>query len=165
MAIALSLSLFVLDVRAQGPPASPALAKLERYVGAWTYDGVDKTRAGGAVACTSVREWIAAGYFLASRRDCRTPRGFLRQVEIFGYDTTRGVFTYQGFSGSVVSTYVAASADGPVVRWVGVGVSGHNRCTEVFAADGLSSHDQCETSTDGGHTWSVVAEGTSTRGN
>jgi len=148
---------------AQEQASLPELKKLDRYLGTWTYEGEDKTPAtGGRVACEASRQWIAGGFFVESQRDCQTPRGDVKQLEVFGYDFQNRVYMYWGFNGSSVSTYTASSMDGDTVIWTGIGLSSGNRCTEVFAR-GATSTDRCETSRDGGNSWVLRAAGKSTK--
>ena len=143
--------------------AAPEIAKLGRYLGSWEYDGRDATPlTGGPVTCRSERQWISAGYFLESRRECNTPRGLVRQLEVFGYDFQNGTYLYWGFNGRGVSTYRATAMDGDTVVWTGFGLSQGNRCTETFTSPS-ESRDRCETSTDGGRTWVLRSEGHYTR--
>src|SRR5690349_6975701 len=149
---------------AQNQAPRPELKTLERYLGTWTYEGEDKTPVtGGPVTCKATRRWISGGFFVESHRDCKTPRGDITQVEVFGYDFQKRVYSYWGFNGSAVSTYTASSMDGDTVIWTGTGVSLGNRCTEVFARGATSSTDMCETSRDGGNTWIGRAAGRSTK--
>src|SRR5438874_61638 len=85
------------------------------------------------------------------------------QLEVFGYDFRHRVYLYWGFNGRSVSTYTAASMDGDTVIWTGIDLSAENRCTEVFSSDATSSSDKCETSTGGGDSWVLRAEGKSTK--
>ena len=164
MAIALvSLALSV-GAFAQDQESSPELKKLDRYLGTWAYDGEDTTPVtGGRVTCEAHRRWISRGSFVESHRDCKTPRGDVTQVEVFGYDFQRRVYLYWGFNVRVVSTYTASSMDGDTVIWTGIGSSSGNRCTEVFASGFASSTDKCETSRDGGNSWVLRSGGTSTK--
>ena len=149
---------------AQNQASRPELKPLERYLGTWTYEGEDKTPVtGGPVTCKATRRWISGGYFVESHRDCKTPRGEVTQVEVFGYDFQKRVYMYWGFNGSAVSTYTAPSMDGDTVTWTGIGVSSGNRCTEVFASGAMSSTDICESSRDGGNSWISRAAGKSTK--
>jgi hypothetical protein len=141
----------------------PAVRKLERYIGTWNYAGEDNTPVtGGNVTCTSTRRWISGGHFVESHRECKTPRGDITQVEVFGYDGTSGGYLYWGFNGNVVSTYRADTLEGPIV-WIGFGASSGNRCTQVFAPDHNSSTDKCESTRDGGKTWVLRSGGKSIR--
>src|ERR1051326_7199655 len=100
----------------QDQGATPELRVLERYLGTWQYSGEDKTPGtGGAVTCTSTRRWISAGHFVESHRECKTPRGSITQVEVFGYDSRRGRYVYWGFNGSVASSYSAPSMSGDTI--------------------------------------------------
>src|SRR5687768_14998515 len=82
----------------------PALKELQRYVGTWTYEG---DGLGSRITCTSVRRWIAGGYYVESHRECATPQGPITQVELFGYNSRREVYVYWGFNGRDVSTYTS----------------------------------------------------------
>ncbi len=149
---------------AQNQGASPELTKLSRYLGTWTYDGEDKTASDNRrVACKTVRQWIAGGSFVESRRECSTPHGNVTQLEVFGYDFGERRYMYWGFNGRFVSTYVTRAIDGATVTWTGIGWSSSNRCVESFANDLASSADRCETSADGGGSWTIVAQGKSTK--
>jgi len=149
---------------AQDQVSVPELKKLDRYLGTWTYEGEDKTPVtGGRVTCKASRRWISGGSFVESHRDCKTPHGDVTQLEVFGYDFRHRVYLYWGFNGRSVSTYTAASMDGDTVIWTGIDLSAGNRCTEVFASDAASSSDKCETSTGGGDSWVLRAEGKSTK--
>jgi hypothetical protein len=150
--VLIGLSMAV-PARAQDALGAAALA---RYLGTWIYEGEGN---GGRVTCRSERRWIANNSFVESHRECSTPNGPITQVEIFGYNPRRGVYTYWGFNGRVPSTYVAA-AMGSTVAWTGEDFSAAARCRETFAADGLSSTDECEATSDG-TTWRRVAGGTS----
>ena len=131
-------------------------AGLARYLGTWVYEGDGN---GGRVTCRSERRWIANNAFVESHRQCETPNGPIDQVEIYGFNPRRGVYTYVGYNGRVPSTYVA-TAMGSTVSWTGEDASAAARCSETFAADGQSSASQCETTTDG-TTWRRVSGGTS----
>jgi hypothetical protein len=153
------LVLFPVPAFRQQLDTPPPVRKLERYIGKWNYAGEDKTPVtGGAVTCTSTRRWISGGYFVESHRECKTPRGDVTQVEVFGYDSTSGGYLYWGFNGSVVSTYRADMLDDAIV-WIGFGASSGNRCTEIFAPDHNSSTDKCESTRDGGKTWVLRSAG------
>jgi hypothetical protein len=132
-------------------------AALARYLGTWTYEGDGN---GGRVTCRSERRWIANNAFVESHRECQTPNGPITQVEVFGFNPRRGLYTYIGFNGRVPSTYVALSI-GDTVSWTGEEASSVARCKETFAADLQSSTDMCEVSYDGGGTWRRVSGGTS----
>jgi hypothetical protein len=148
----------------QDQPASPELTKLSRYLGTWTYDGEDKTASDNRrVTCRTVRQWIAGGAFVESRRDCSTPHGNVTQLEVFGYDFGERRYMYWGFNGRFVSTYVTSAIDGATITWTGIGWSSSNRCTESFANDFASSIDRCETSVKGVGSCRVVAQGKSTK--
>ena len=163
LALVCSALLLVSSAWAQDEPATPEIRMLLRYLGDWTYAGQDHTPGtGGPVNCTAQRRLISGGYFVESHRDCTTPRGRVSQVELFGYDYQRQMYTYWGFSGRVVSTY-AASSLGREVIWTGMAASQGNRCTELFAADLRSSIDKCETTADGGATWTLRSGGSSTK--
>jgi hypothetical protein len=147
--------------RAQEGPAAPELQPSARYIGTGTYEGEDKTPGtGGRVTCTSARRWIAGGFFVESHRSCETPRGRIEQVEVYGYDFQTRQYVYWGFSGRVVSSYAAPHLDDAKIVWTGFAASAGNRCTAVFA-DSQTSGDMCETSTDGGSSWTVRSAGTS----
>jgi hypothetical protein len=149
---------------AQEAPATPEIGKLARYLGAWQYEGEDKTPlSGGPVRCEAQRRLISGGYFVESHRECETPRGRSSEVEMFGYDFQRRVYLYWGFSGRTVSTYTSPDVDGNFVVWTGTGASQGNRCTETFVSGFRSSTDKCETTTDGGATWVIRAQGKSTK--
>lgn len=149
---------------AQDQPAGPEVSKLARYLGTWSYDGEDNTPlTGGRVTCEATRQWISAGYFVESHRECKTPRGDLKQVEVFGYDFQKHVYLYWGFSGRSISTYTAPTMDGDTIAWTGTGLSEGNRCTEVFASGFTSSSDTCETTRDRGSNWILIAAGKSTK--
>lgn len=151
--IAAGMALFCIVGAAQDQAARSELKVLERYLGTWIYDGEDKTPGtGGRVTCTSTRRWIAGGYFVESHRECKTPRGGVNQVEVFGYDSQNRIYTYWGFNGSAVSTYTTPSMEGGRVVWTGIGMSSGNRCTEVFKGPAEST-DSCESSRDGGASW------------
>jgi hypothetical protein len=145
---------------AQSRPGTPELEKLQRYLGMWSYDGRDETPlSGGPVTCRTARRWIAGGLFVESHRDCVTRQGEISQVEIYGYDPRRGTYTYWGFNGGVASTYVTATIEGRTVIWTGIGDSAGNRCTEVYSDDLGSSAAQCESTRDGGTTWTLRSSG------
>ena len=147
--------------RAQEGPATVELQPLARYIGTWRYEGEDKTPVtGGRVICTSVRRWISGGFFVESHRSCETPRGRLEQVEVYGYDFQNRQYVYWGFSGRVVSSYAAPHLDDAKIIWTGFAASAGNRCTAVFA-DSQTSGNMCETSTDGGSSWTLRSAGTS----
>ena len=149
---------------AQDGPATPEIGKLARYLGVWQYEGADRNPlSGGPVRCDAQRRLISGGYFVESHRECETPRGRLSQVEVFGYDFQRRVYTYWGFSSRSVSTYTSPNIDGNLVIWTGTGASQGNRCTETFVSGLQASTDKCETTTDGGATWVLRAEGKSTK--
>src|SRR5688572_6227774 len=98
---AIVIFLVPLLVHSQAP--RPEIQKLARYLGRWNYEGEDKTPVtGGPVTCTSTRRWISGGFFVESHRDCKTPRGEVTQVEVYGYDFQNRVYTYWGFNSSVV---------------------------------------------------------------
>jgi hypothetical protein len=148
---------------AEDQPASAEVAPLLRYLGDWSYEGKDATPVtGGVVTCEATRRLISGGYFVESHRECRTPRGVVNQVEVFGFDYQRRVYVYWGFNGRGVSTYETPTIDAATV-WSGTGFSRGNRCTEVFSDDLESSTDECETTTDGGTTWVLVASGKSSK--
>ena len=148
----------------QNQAASPELTKLSRYLGTWTYEGEDKTAPEHRrVACKTVRQWIAGGSFVESHRACSTPHGNVTQLEVFGYDFGERRYMYWGFNGRFVSTYVTSAVDGATISWTGIGWNRGNRCTESFAKDAASSDDKCETSVDGGGSWTIVAQGKSTK--
>ena len=134
-------------------------APLSKYLGTWTYEGEGN---GGRVSCRSERRWIANQAFVESHRDCTTPNGAITQVEVYGYDSRRGLYVYWGFNGGAVSTYTSPSLRDTIV-WTGEGYSAANRCTDMFASDGHSSTAQCETTSDGGRTWQRVSGGVSKR--
>jgi hypothetical protein len=149
---------------AQDQAAGPQVERLERYLGTWHYEGEDATPVtGGRVVCDATRRWISGGYFIESHRDCKTPRGELKQVEVFGYDFQKHLYLYWGFNGQSVSTYVASTMDGDAVTWTGTGLSEGNRCIELFTSGSGSSSSKCETTTDGGNSWILRASGRSTR--
>jgi len=149
---------------AQDQAAGPEVTKLARYLGTWSYDGEDKTPfTGGRVTCEATRRWISGGYFVESHRECKTPRGDLKQVEVFGYDFQKRVYLYWGFNGRSISTYMAPTMDGDTITWSGTSLSEGNRCIEVFASDFASSTDKCETTPDGGNSWILRAAGKSTK--
>lgn len=153
-----------LAVHAQDQAAGPEVSKLARYLGTWSYDGEDKTPfTGGRVTCEATRRWISGGYFVESHRECKTPRGDLKQVEVFGYDFQKRVYVYWGFSGRSISTYMAPTMDADTVTWIGTGLSEGSRCSESFASGFASSSDKCETTPDGGVSWILRAAGTSTK--
>ena len=135
---------------------SPGPGALARYLGTWVYEG---SNASGRVSCRSERRWITNDTFVESHRECTTPNGPITQVEIYGFNRRRGVYTYVGYNGPVPSTYVASTM-GKTVSWIGEDASAAARCREVFADDGLSSTDECEVTSDG-KTWRWVAGGTS----
>ena len=135
------------------------IAPLSKYLGAWTYEGDGN---GGRVSCRSERRWIANQAFVESHRECVTPNGAITQVEVYGYDSGRGLYVYWGFNGRAVSTYTSPSLR-DTITWTGDGYSAGNRCTDTFAADGNSATAQCETSADGGKTWQRVSGGISKR--
>ena len=145
--------------QALGQAAAPEVAKLARYLGMWTYEGRDATPStGGPVTCRSARRWISDGYFVESRRECDTPHGHVSQLEVFGYDFQNRSYVYWGFNGGGVSTYRAPRMDENTVVWTGFGLSQGNRCIETFISSS-ASRDRCETSTDGGRTWTLRSEG------
>jgi hypothetical protein len=147
---------------AQQSAGLPELKPLERYLGAWTYEGEDLTPGGGPVRCTSTRRWTGAGFFVESQRRCTTPRGELQQLEVYGFDYSARVYRYWGFNGQFVSMYATpAIAEGPI-RWDSVAFPGRYRCSEAFDADGAASTSTCESSTDG-TSWTVIARGRSRR--
>lgn len=158
--------IFVLGsaARAQDQAAGPEVGKLARYLGTWSYNGEDNTPlTGGRVTCEATRQWISGGYFVESHRECKTPRGDVKQVEVFGYDFQKRVYLYWGFSGRSISTYMAPTMDGNTVTWIGTGLSEGNRCSEVFASGFASSSDKCETTPEGGNGWILRAAGESTK--
>jgi hypothetical protein len=138
-------------------PAAPELRPLERYVGSWTYDGVDKLL-GGKVTCKAIRRWISGGYFMEGHRTCETPRGTRDQVEVYGFDFKTHEYMYFGFTGRVAHTYRTASIEGNSVKWVGTDASRGNRCTDVFEPDHRSSTEKCETAAGAG-TFELRSEG------
>jgi hypothetical protein len=146
---------------AQQGAAGAAQKPLERFLGTWVYEGEDRTAGGGAVRCESTRRWIAAGYFVESRRRCTTPRGELQQLEVYGYDAAERVYKYWGFNGQVVSMYATPSMDDAPIRWNSTAFPGRFRCSETFAPSGSESTANCESSTDGGGTWTVISAGKS----
>jgi hypothetical protein len=133
------------------------LAPLERYIGTWTYEGEGN---GARVTCRSERRWIANRSFVESHRECSTGTGPVTQVEIYGFDTRRGLYVYWGFNGRVVSTYTSPKME-LAIAWTGEEASSTARCTEAFASDGLSSRSECEVSLDLGKTWRRVSGGAS----
>ena len=147
------LGLLPASAGAQAPMGSAALG---RYLGTWVYEGDGN---GGRVTCRSERRWIANDAFVESHRECSTPNGPITQVEIFGYNPRRNVYTYIGFNGRVPSTYSSPTM-GRTVSWTGEEASAMARCSTVFADDGLSSTEQCEVTSDG-TTWRRVSGGTS----
>ena len=154
---------FIATGLAQSGPAGAAQKPLDRYLGTWVYEGEDRTAGGGAVRCESTRQWIAAGYYVESRRRCTTPRGELQQVEVYGYDAVERVYKYWGFNGPGVSIYATPSMNDATIRWNSTAFPGRFRCTETFAPGGSGSTANCETSTDGGGTWTVISAGKSKR--
>jgi hypothetical protein len=148
---------FAMGAAASAQTADP-LAPLERYIGTWTYEGDGN---GARVSCRSERRWIANRSFVESHRECSTGTGPITQVEVYGFDPRRRLYVYWGFNGRVVSTYTAPAMDA-TVTWTGEAASATARCSETFAADGLSSRSQCEATVDG-KTWSRVSGGSSTK--
>jgi hypothetical protein len=148
----------------QGIPNAREVERLSRYLGTWQYEGEDKTASTDRrVACKAVRQWIVGGLYVESRRECTTPRGDLSQLEVYGYDPIERRYVYWGFNGPVVSTYVTPAIDGMTIAWTGIGVSRNNRCVVTFANNLASTVERCDVSSDGGRTWSTVAEGKSTK--
>jgi hypothetical protein len=158
LTVALALALTAVWPAASEAQTQDPLAGLERYVGTWTYEGDGN---GARVSCRSERRWIANRSFVESHRHCETGNGPIDQVEIYGFDPRRRLYVYWGFNGRVVSTYASPSMDTTVV-WSGEAFSATARCSETFAADGLSSTSQCEATSDG-KTWTRVSGGHSTR--
>ena len=156
MRISILLLLIGLSAPAAAQDAT-GTAALARYLGTWTYEGQGN---GGRVTCRSERRWIANYAFVESHRECSTPNGPVTQVEIYGYNSRRGLYVYWGFSGNLPSIYVAP-AMAAKVSWTGEEASARNRCSETFAPDLQSSSSECEVSNDGGTTWQRVASGTS----
>jgi hypothetical protein len=146
---------------AQGSAGLPELEPLERFIGSWSYEGEDRTPGGGPVLCTSVRRWTAGGFFVESQRTCSTPRGELRQLEVYGFDYADRVYRYWGFNGQFVSTYAASTIDDGPILWDSVAYPGRYRCSETFEADLTSSTSQCEVSNGGA--WSIISQGRSKR--
>jgi hypothetical protein len=157
--LVLSLTIGGLAVAAGRAQSPDPLAALDRYVGVWTYEGDGN---GARVSCRSERQWIANRSFVESHRQCSTGNGPITQVEIYGFNSRRGLYLYWGFNGRVVSTYTSPKMD-TTVAWTGEEFSASARCTETFDADGQSSTSQCEGSFDGGKTWQRVSGGTSKR--
>jgi hypothetical protein len=154
-----AILLLVLGLSTAAPAAAQdatGTAALARYLGTWIYEGEGN---GGRVSCRSERRWIANNAFVESHRECSTPNGPITQVEIYGYNSRRGLFVYWGFNGNVPSTYVASVIAG-TVAWTGEDASARARCKETFAADLQSSTSECEFASDG-TTWQRVAFGTS----
>jgi hypothetical protein len=137
--------------------ATDPLAPLERYIGTWTYEGDGN---GARVTCRSERRWIANRSFVESHRECSTGTGPITQVEIYGFDTRRGLYVYWGFNGRVVSTYTSPAME-HAIAWTGEQASSTARCTETFAPDGATSTSACEVSLDLGKTWRRVSGGAS----
>lgn len=155
--LALAFAFTIAGSAAGEGQTTDALARLDRYVGTWIYEGDGN---GARVTCRSERQWIANRSFVESHRHCSTANGTVTQVEVYGFDARRGVYVYWGFNDRVPSTYTSASMEFTVI-WSGEQTSANNRCTETFAPDGRSSTSQCEVSLDLGTTWRRVSGGTS----
>ena len=166
MRFAVTLAIWALLATSASSQQSAGLSELEpleRFIGSWSYEGEDLTPGGGAVRCTSIRQWTAAGFFVESRRRCTTPRGELQQLEVYGYDYSGRVYRYWGFNGQFVSTYSTPAIEGGSISWDSIAFPGRYRCSETFAPALTESTTKCESSTDGGVTWTVIARGSSRR--
>jgi len=152
---ALAAAIFGMAAVANAQAPDP-LAPLERYIGTWTYEGEGN---GARVSCRSERRWITNHSFVESHRECATANGPITQVEVYGFDSSRKIYMYWGFnSGQALSTYTAPTM-GTTVVWTGEARSSTSRCSDTFAADGLSSEAQCEVINADGKTWRKVSGG------
>lgn len=139
------------------------LKPLERFIGTWSYEGEDLTPGGGPVRCTSIRQWTGGGFFVESHRRCTTPRGELQQLEVYGYDYSGRLYRYWGFNGQFVSMYSTPAIDDGSISWDSIAFPGRYRCSETFTPSLTESTSKCESSSDGGTTWSAVSGGKSKR--
>lgn len=105
--------------------------------------------------------WIAGGFFVENHSEFTTPFGPGTLVEIMGYDSTRRVYTHDSFSSAGRHISSTGTVEGDTWRWVGT--DGRSRHT-VHVLTSTTSRFTTEISQDG-TTWTVLSEGTTTKGN
>lgn len=82
----------------------PEVKKLGCFIGKWTTTGTISPGpwgAGGKFSWSEVTEWMAGNFFVVGRWDFKMPRhlgGNGKEIFVMGYDTDRGVYTFNAFS-------------------------------------------------------------------
>lgn len=154
---------------AQQPPSpGPEVKQLEPFAGKWKGEAEMKPGPwgpGGKVASESECSWFDGGFQLVCRESSSGSMGKMKGEGILGWSPEEKTYKYMGFDSMGMMTTATGSVSGNKWSWKSTDRMGgktiHSRYTVTLDSP-KSQTFKYETSEDG-KTWTVAAEGKSTK--
>lgn len=162
LVLAVGLCMNVLRAQEQ-PKPGPEQEKLKMLLGEWTYEGVGEVTpffgAAGKFKGKLTNRLVLGGFFVEGRGEDNSDNAYLYQnITLTGYDATQKSYVAHTFEndGKVTTCQLTVSGN----TWTTMGSRTDSkgkvyktRTVETYAADGKSSTEVTEYSSDNGKTW------------
>lgn len=167
-AIALVVVFACAALAAQGPPPTPTPGpeqkNLAYFIGNWKLEGEIKPGPmgpGGKFTSTEHDEWLPGGFFVVGHSQGTSSMGKEIALAIYGYDSTKKVYTFDEFNNAGQTVHATGAFDGKVWTWSSESTMGGQNMKGRFILTETSptAYDfKFELSQDG-NTWSEVFTG------
>lgn len=157
---------------AQAPPSppkpGPELKRLGYFVGKWKTEGdMKQTPFGPAGKFSSIdtAEWFPGGFFVTMRSVGKSPMGEGHELEVFGYNSDKKVYTYNAFSSRGENESSKGTVQGDTWTWTSEFKVGGKSITAHFIIKEVSptSYTFKFEMPDEHGVWATVMEGKSTK--
>ena len=131
-------------------PRSPALERLNVFIGRWITEGETVTGAESPsvrIAASDVYQWLPGGHFIMHPAYGRIGPADVGGLEVIGHDSETGQYRTYFFDSEGTTSTQTLTCQGDTWTWQ----DAHARCTGVFTDGGKTLIARHERSDDGKH--------------
>lgn len=167
-ALVMSIAATYAHAQMQAPTPGPELKKLDYFLGDWKFDANMKPGPnipGGKYISTDHAEWFEGRFFLVNHGKFTSPSGSGTEAQVYGYDATAKVYTFDSFNSFGEHSVSKGRLDGDTWTWMSEGNAGGRTFKTRFVEkiDSVNSYHFTFDMSQDGTSWTTVMDGTATR--